>query len=241
MLKGKIEILEKKYIINLSNIMKNKLTLLLCIMLTINIYSQSSFLNEGQSGLGIGGLVFSDKNGTGFGGTIGYSLYGVFDLGFSIDRYEYKEKDLGEDLSVITMTPSINYFIVKQNGGTPLSVTLHAGYDKYKFYNYAYEQNNIKVKGDFYFVGGSVLGDFMTVNSITIQPSLSIYYTWGEFNIDYNSYKETQEDELTSFTFKLALIYETIRSNKFVIAPRVSLSEGTTSFGIGLTFIFSMD
>jgi len=218
--------------------MKKFYSLILVFLLSTSIYGQGAYLERGQSGFGIGAGFLTNKDATTIGGTVGYSVSGIFDFGIGVDRVSFDQKLLGEDLSATVISPSVTFYALKQNENLPISLALGAGYDWQTYSNYALDDNNEDMTGGFFSVGGALFGYFKAPNSIRIHPSVGFSYVTGNLKVsDDKGNEKTEKDDSTVFSLALGLAFNTSPNNVFVISPRVGISEGTTSFGVGLTFI----
>lgn len=218
--------------------MKTFYSLFTVFLFSTLIYGQGAYLDRGQSGFGIGAGFSTNEDVTGIGGSVGYSVSGIFDFGISVDRFSFDQKLFGEDLSATVISPSVTFYALKQNEDLPISFAIGAGYDWQTYANDVLDDNNVDMTGGFFSVGGSLFGYFQASNSFRIQPSVGFSYVTGELKVeDNNGNEETEKDDTTVFGLGLGLAFNTSPSNVFVISPRVSISEGTTSFGVGLTFI----
>ena len=204
-----------------------------------SIYGQGAYLERGQSGFGIGAGFSTNEDVTGIGGRVGYSVNGIFDFGIIVESFSFDQKLLGADLSATVISPSITFYAIKQNDEIPLSFAIGAGYDWQTYSNDVLDDFNIDMTGGFFSVGGSLFGYFNASESFRIQPSIGFTYVTGEVKLeDSNGNEETEKDDTTVFSLGLGLAFNTSPNNIFVISPRVGISEGTTSFAVGLSFIF---
>ena len=220
--------------------MKTLFTIFIFIVFTITVHSQGSFLEIGQSAFSIGGGFSSNKDVTGFGGSVSYSVSGIFDFGVSIDHFSFKQQLLDEGSSATVISPSIAFYALKQNEDNPFSFAIGAGYEWQNYSNDVHDEYNIDMTGSFFSIGASLFGYYTQSIYMRIQPSISFTYVTGEIKVkDNNGNEETEDDNATVFGFGLSLGFDISPKNIFAITPRVSYSEGTSSFGLGLAFIFS--
>jgi len=218
--------------------MKIFYSLIIVFLLSTSIYGQGAYLDRGQSGFDIGASFLTNKDATGIGGSVGYSVSGIFDFEIGVARYSFDQKLFGEDLSAMVISPSVTYYALKQNEDLPISFAIGAGYDWQTYSNKVLDDNNVDMTGGFFSVGGALFGYFQTSSSFRIQPSVGFSYFTGEQKVkDNNGNEETEKDDTTVFSLGLGLVFNTSLTNVFVISPRVGISEGTTSFGVALTFI----
>jgi len=205
-------------------------------------YGQGAYLERDQNGFGIGAGFSTNDDVTGIGGSVGYSVNGIFDFGIGVESFSFDQKLLGADLSATVISVSITFYAIKQNDESPISFAIGAGYDWQTYSNDVLDGFNIDMSGGFFSVGGSLFGYFNGSESFRIQPSVGFTYVTGEVKLeDSNGNEETEKDDTTVFSLGIGIAFNTAPNNIFVISPRVGISEGTTTFGIGLSFIFSMN
>jgi hypothetical protein len=218
--------------------MKSFITVFIIFLFSCSIYGQGAYLERGQSGFGIGGGFSTNEDVTGIGGSVGYSVNGIFDFGIGVESFSFDQKLLGADLSATVISPSLTFYALKQNDEIPLSFAIGAGYDWQMYSNDVLDDFNIDMTGGFFSIGGSLFGYFKASESFRIQPSIGFSYITGEVKLEDNAgNEESEKDDTTVFGIGLGLAFNISPKNIFVISPRVGISEGTTTFGVGLSFI----
>ena len=68
-----------------------RIGLFLQVIVASEVASQSVFLKQGASGMGVSGDIDLSESGAGFGIGAGYSIAGLVDFGFSFGRYQYAD------------------------------------------------------------------------------------------------------------------------------------------------------
>ena len=97
------------------------------------VASQSVFLKQGASGMGLSGDIGLSESGAGFGIDTGYSIAGLVDFGLGFGRYHYDDEvSEGLDLVGTAFGPSMGSIVLKQSEYVPLSIRLGAGYGRIK-------------------------------------------------------------------------------------------------------------
>jgi hypothetical protein len=218
--------------------MKTLLTLIILIAFPLTVFGQGAFLEKGQSGFGVGADLVTNDDLTALGGSVGYSVSGIFDFGFSVYHSGFEEKFYGEDLSAISLSPSVSFYPVKQNENTPISLSLDAGYEWDKYSNDILRKLDLKMNGNYFSMGVSLFGYVRADKLLKVQPVASISYVTGNTKIKDNYGNNTyKDDHVTIFGLGLSLIFDTSPGTIFVITPRISTSEEVTSFGLALAFV----
>lgn len=220
--------------------MKFLYTIICELLFFTSIFGQGAYLEIGQSGFGIGGGFSTNEDVTGIGANVGYSFKDILDFGIGVESYNFDEQLLGEDLVATVISPSIIFYPFKQDDKLPISLAIGATYDWQTYSNDVLDDYNIDMTGNFISMGGSLFGYFKPSFSFRIQPSIGFSYVTGKMKVeDSNGNTESEQDDTTIFTLGLGLAFNTTQSNIFVISPRVGINEGTTTFGLGLIFIFT--
>jgi hypothetical protein len=218
--------------------MKLLFKIFIMLFISISVFGQGAYLEKGKNGFGIGAGFSTNEDVAGIGGSIGYSVYDFFDFGIGVSSYSFDQQLLGSDLSTTVISTSITSYPLKQNDEIPLSFAISVGNNWQTYSNDVLDDNDIDMTGDFFSIGGSLFEYIQVSNSFRIQPSVSFSYVTGETKIkDSYGNKESEEDDTTVFGLGLGFAFNTSSNNIFVITQRVSISKGTTSFGVGFTFI----
>ena len=219
--------------------MKSFSTVFIMLLFACSVYGQGAYLDRGQSGFGIDGGFATNEDVTGISGSVGYSVNGIFDFGIGVKSFSFDQKLLGADLGATAISPSITFYALKQNDEIPLSFAIGAGYDWLTYSCDALDDYNVDMTGGFFSVGGSLFGYSKVSESFRIQPSVGFTYVTGEVKLeDSDGNEETEKDDTTVFNLGLGLAFNNSQKNIFVIFSCVGISEGTTTFGVSLSFIF---
>lgn len=216
---------------------KIALSFILCFGIIVSAQAQSSVLEKGQSGFGIIGGFSTNDDVSGFGGGVGYSFSGVFDLGISVGRFGFDQQLLGEDLNATTISPFASYFIVKQDEETPVSFSLNGSYERQIYSSDVLSDNGIDMNGNFFAIGASLFRMFEASEAMIIQPSIGFDYITGNLEVEDSTGSDSESDNTTVFTLGLSLIFETSQTNMFVVTPALGFGDDTTTFGLALSFV----
>ena len=216
--------------------------LCLCITFVSIGFSQGAFLERGQSGFGVSAGFSSNKDASGIGASAGYSISGVFDLGLSVARISLDQKLGGYDVSAIAFSPGITFHAVKQDSiGTPISVSLSAGYERDSYSSTALDQFRLSLNGDYFSIGTSIYGNVYISPTTYVQPSAEVAYLTGSSKLsDSNGNSITSDNNTTIFGFSASVVFETSPTTQFGINPGVSINKDNTTFSIRVGFVFSV-
>src|SRR5262249_10775839 len=154
--------------------------------------SQGAYLEREQNGVGIGAVGTSNRNAYGAGGFVGYSFSGIFDCNLiaayaslkdpirvsqppSSDPRTRRPAPLIANLSSVTVSPGISYYIIKQDSlVTPVSIAVQAGFERDYFSAHGLEFSNLSMQGNYFSIGASAYRQFAITPAVTLQP-------FGEF------------------------------------------------------------
>lgn len=219
--------------------MNKLMTIWGCIFFLCNaLYSQSSFLERGNSGLQVGGNFAINSDVTGVFGNLSYSSNGMADFGIMFGQATTNTEF--DDLSALAIAPFVSAFLVKQERGvSPFSIALSGGYELDLIQSDVFDALNISASSNSYGGGLSILSNIYNDNVI-LQPAFSVSYFYTNLTLKDNNTNESLSEADGVFTFGGGLgLGFTSPSSVVAISPGVAFSEGTATFRISLDFIFS--
>ena len=85
---------------------------LLLIAFTSIVFGQGEFQQRGQNSLGVSVGFATNEDAFAYGGGIGFSILGVFDIGMGVNRVNPKDTD--KDIYMIDFAPFISIHLIKQ-------------------------------------------------------------------------------------------------------------------------------
>lgn len=196
--------------------------------------SQALLLDKGEKGTLLGaGLNTMDGVRQLYGG-LGFSPNGKFNIGLHAFRVTEKEAD---DLSVLAVQPYLEYFFIKQDDQTPLSMSLTALYTRGVLRSDYLKSLGIDVYQNG-FGGNLMLAHSLQAGSKTkIIPygRLGYYYAQVDANDGLFTYESTDEGIEGSlgcvFSFPTG-------GNAFNIAPSILIDSEDLGFGIYFSLLF---
>lgn len=213
--------------------MKSFVTMLILILFSSAIFGQGAFLERGQSGLGVGVGFSTNKSSTGFGGSLNYSISGIFDLGISVSQ-----SNSDHDLSVTVVSPTISYYPLKQNEYAPFTIAFSLGYGSEKFSSDSFD-DDMKMSGEFFFIGATVHRTLIDALSTTkIQPMIGVTYVTNTTKIEDEWGAEKIGNGNLGLSLGVAWLFTISSKSILVMTPHIGFSEGPTSFGVDVAFIF---
>jgi len=117
-----------------------------CLAMTVSAQF-SSLIEVGKSGIGVSGAYENGNGFDGFGGTIGYSYKGIFDVEAYILKLNFNENQEGlffpdADPNVYSnsITGKVTWWMLRKTptSGIDVNVGLRAEFDYFKYTNYQY-------------------------------------------------------------------------------------------------------
>ncbi len=207
-------------------------------LFTFSLYGQGVFLEKGKSGLGISGEVFSNNDFTLYSGMAGYSIKGIFDIGFSVQSSIDNSSFRGEVVRTI-IAPVFAFYPHKQNETIPVSLVLSARYEWHSFYG-TNLNDIISATGRYYVLQFAISKYYQLSKSIKIQPTIGFTYKIGGREIiSFNANEKKIGENLFVYDFGLPVIFFSGQKKFFVISPGVNITDLKASYGLGLSLIFS--
>lgn len=213
--------------------MKSLFTVVTLILFSTTVFGQGAFLEKGQSGLGIGVGFSTNENSSGFGGSLGYSISGIVDLGISVDRV-----NADDDLHATVVSPTLSFYPVKQNESVPFTLGFNFSYQSEEFSSDSFSGYDVEISGDYYSIGASLHRTIQASDKSRVQPIIGVNFVTGTTKIKSSWGSAKSEDDATSFSLGLAGIFDISPKTIFVLTPQLGISEEVTSFGVSAAFIF---
>jgi len=212
--------------------------LFVLIVICSTVYGQGAYLERGQSGVEIGGGYSTNKDGTGIGVNAGFTVNNIFDIGIGVENFSYTQKISQSPMTALSFSPKVTCYVVKNKEELPLSFAVSAGYGWQTNSSAALDYYSLKMTSESFSVGGSLFGYLKVSESFHIKPSVGFAYIIGEAKLeDEDGNKITKKDDTTVLLLGLGLAFNIPPKNIFVLSPAVGISNGTTSFGVGLSLI----
>jgi hypothetical protein len=197
-------------------------------------FPQSNVLKRGQYGLGLSGAYATNSGASGFSGTTGVGLGGIFDLAFSAGRAAY-DADVSEfaDLKATSFGPEFRAHVIKQNSSrSPISLVLSIGYTRDNFSSPDLDTNQLRMWANTFYVGGTVYRDVRLSRRAYLQPYAGITYVNTSFKLSEEGLTLSNEDNMAAFGLGLPLVYSFVEKTMLIIQPGLSFDKDTTTFSI---------
>jgi len=211
-------------------------------------YPQSSFLKTGQSGFGISGAFIRNSDASGFSGTAGAALSGIFDLSLSVGRASYDPGVFGEvvDLKATSIATEIRAFVVKQNSSTaPVTVSISVGYANDKFSSPDFIPTSTIMRAQSLLFGGTVSRDVPLFDKAYIQPYFGLGYTSTTLKLsDPSGLTLITTDGVVGLNLGVPLVYGL--SDRALVVFQPSLGHGLakgkdiTTFSVSLGLVIAL-
>ena len=230
--------------------MRTKLALFpaLFFLAVLAAYPQSSFLKTGQTGFGINGAFIRNSDASGFSGTAGVALSGIFDLSLSVGRVSYDPGVFGEvvDLKATSIATEIRAFVVKQNSSTaPVTVSISVGYANDKFSSPDFIPISTIMRAQSLILGATVGRDVPVFDKAYIQPYFGLGYTNTTLKLsDPSGLTLSSTDGVVGLNIGVPLVYGL--SERALVVFQPSLSQGLakgkdiTTFSVSLGLVIAL-
>ena len=156
------------------------LILIILYFCTASSYAQGEYLQDGTNGFEIDGNLsgysYSGNFSLGYGGKIGYSVEGVFDMCLELSRFNDDSSQSTEGAHMTTYFPYIVFHLAKYNHfGHPLGLSFLIGYTKS---TYSADDNEIVVTSEpgRFQAGFLLYQNLMKSPDWTFQPNFEILF-----------------------------------------------------------------
>lgn len=212
-------------------------TALSALIFTTPLFSQGEYSERGQDVIGIEGYYNASKSYSAVGGSAGYSLSGIVDLGSSFGQVFFKDKLGGKDVSAIELSPTIGLHIIKQSERLPVSLAVFVSYFYHLYTSEALAIRDITMSEHGISAGGSLYCIINPSQSLKIRPSMGIRYSSNKLEASDaagNSFLLTEAGAY--FHLGIAFYGEVAQSTVFMIGPAVYLHTDYATFGINAGF-----
>ncbi len=230
--------------------MKTRLALFpaLFFLAVLAAYPQSSFLKTGQTGFGISGAFIRNSDASGFSGTAGAALSGIFDLSLSVGRASYDPGAFGEvvDLKATSIATELRAYFVKQNSSTsPVTASISVGYANDRFSSPDFVLTSIIMRAQSLILGGTVSRDVPVFAKAYIQPFFGLGYTNTTLKLsDPSGLTLSTTDGVVGLNFGVPLVYGLSEKALVVFQPGLGLGlakgKDITTFSVSLGLIIAL-
>jgi len=207
----------------------------------LTAFSQGSYLKRGQYGLGLSGVYVSNSEVSGFSGTAGVSLGGLFDLTFSTGRATY---DIAEfsSLKSTTFAPGITAYVIKQEATkSPVTLSISAGYAKDEYSSPDLDEGALTMRTKSVIVGAAVHRDVRLFRAAYLQPYAGLSYTDTKMELaNAAGLTFSSRDNQFTFEFGVPFVYELFSDVAMVVAqPSLGFDKNIT-FAVSVGLVFAL-
>jgi hypothetical protein len=201
---------------------------------------QGTFLQMGESGVGINGGFELLDDGSAFGVGIGYSVIGVLDMGVEVAKGNIDDKELGTDISFTGLSPSLGVHVLKQSEEIPFSFYVEGGYLKGTYSADFLDELDWDMTASGWGIGGSVFGRIALSSEAELIPSIGVTHTSTEVEIkDRLGDSISNDDASTSFDVGVSFAFKLPPQTILFISPGLNFGEESTTFGVDVGFVFN--
>lgn len=206
-------------------------------------FAQSSFLKNGQYGLGLSGAYATNSGASGLSGTAGVGLGGIFDVSFSVGGVKYEPGSIEfSDLKATSMAPELRAHVIKQNSSrSPVSLSISVGYARDDFRSPDLEAAGLDMWADTVAVGGTIYRDIRLSRGAYLQPYAGLTYdaTTVKFR-NAQGLTLSSKDNLASFGVGLPLVYGVSDSAMLIFQPALTFNRNVTTFAISAGLVLRL-
>ncbi|HUI28867.1 MAG TPA: hypothetical protein VLX91_01530 [Candidatus Acidoferrales bacterium] len=212
------------------------LAVILMILLPAAAFSQGQFLNKGESGFGVDAAYTSNKDASGFGGSMVYSIKGIIDIEASFSQVSLNQQPY--KVSGFAVSPHITAYMKTHSSANRLFGSISMAYETDWYSSDGSGFYPMPVSGSNYSFGFSVSADLYSRAAVYCQPSLGVVYFFGKSETAGYFSRETIGTQGIVFSGGISVVFKTSRMNSFAIGPAVAVYKALTSFSISAAFVF---
>jgi len=191
------------------------------------VFSQSSYLEKGENGIGISGNYISDQAGKEIGGSFGMALNTFLDFGYSSAKVSLTQKLDGQDISAVVNSPYLTVTLFRQNDSIPVSCAVGAAYLDYKYSSPALSKLFITLEKTGISLDASMYGNIILSPTIKLQPLAGVNY------VSVNA-----GTTATIVHLGLSLLIKTGDSMVIGVTPSVGLDKGNNEYELNAAIVF---
>jgi hypothetical protein len=202
-------------------------------------FPQSSFLKKGQSGIGLTGAYVTSSSATGFTGTAGFGLGGVFDLSIGVGRAAVDDSPLA-DLEAKTFEPQITVHALKQNSSTSwLSLSFSAGYARDNYSSPDLDAVSFTMWSESFLIGATIYRDVPLGSKLYLQPFVGGGFANTTLKIrNADGLTARNQDDVWSLSAGLPLVYGFSGRALLVVEPGLVTNKNATTFTAALSLVY---
>ena len=202
-------------------------------------FPQSSFLKKGQTGIGLTGAYITSSSATGFTGTAGFGLGGVFDLSFGVGRADVDDLPLA-DLEAKTFEPQLTVYVLKQNSSTsPLSLSFSAGYARDDYSSPDLDEVGFTMWSESFLIGATVYRDVPLGPKLYLQPFVGGGFANTTLKVrNADGLTGRNQDDVWSLSAGLPLVYGVSGRALLVLEPGLVTNKNATTFTAALSLVY---
>ena len=212
---------------------------LLTLTFASQMYSQSSYLEKGQSGIGISGDFSSNQSASATGGSLGYSINSVLDAGLSISNISPSQKLDGQILYAAAVALSLTFTAIKQDQTNPISLSFSAADLSYKYTSPALDQNKLPTEPTGFSIGASIYRNIIASPTVKIQPQVGVSYVSVNAEVKDNYGNNVAlSNKSPAIDFGFSLLFQTGPTTIIGITPSLGIDKNNTTFDLSAGFVF---
>jgi len=207
-------------------------------------FSQGNFLKRGQYGLGLSGAYVTNSSASGYSGTLGVTLGGIFDLSFGAGHAVFDSAEFG-DLTSNSLGPELRAHVIKQNSSkSPVSLSLSLGFAKDDFASPELEPAGFGAMWTNSFIlGATVYRDIPLSGKLYVQPYVGVSHTSSTFKVTVLSTGVTWSDKdgQAAFLIGLPVVYGFSERTLLVLQPGLTFNKDATTFAVSLGLVYAFN
>jgi hypothetical protein len=178
--------------------MKTRLaTTALCLAMLLaatTASAQMKFMNDGQSGFGLGAAYLDGEDFSGFGGTASYTVRGSWDLGLDVSWLSLDEETNGTNASATAVTPWFALGLVRPKEASKFGAELKVGYEMDSYSSDVFDELGVDFSSSALIGAASLYMRLESSPTMLIYPEVSLGYMTGTVTFEDADGTEEESD-----------------------------------------------
>lgn len=156
--------------------------------------AQMKYLNDGQSGFGLGAGYLLGEDFSGFGATADYTVRSSWDLGLNVNWLSLDEDTNGTDASATTVTPWFALGLIRPKEASKLGAELQVAYEMDSYSGDVLDELGADKSSDALIGAVSLYLRLESSPTMLVYPEVSLGYMAGSLNVEDSDGVEYETD-----------------------------------------------
>lgn len=218
---------------------------LIVVIQTGTVLAQGAFLKKGESGLGVGAGFTTNKDAFGYGGSLGYSISGYFDLSGSVSGTSVSMTPqlefIGSSyrLSVTSFDFGGTAYISREDSANqPFDLAVSVDYERDYYSSQALSSRGINISGEDFTFGGTLFRNISVSPMDYLQPSVTVAFLISAVTTNQGPYSGGTSENILVYSAGLTYVVKNTFANEFLFTPAVAIDKHDVTFSLTAGIVF---